>query len=91
MYTLKTGNGVNEMMIHSARQGELTFDNIEDAKTAFEKEVECLKEAYTSFEDVDYPIEQVKESDQVRTGVTYFEDGEIKDVEELQSDYFIMD
>jgi len=95
LYKLTTGNGVNEMKIHSTFTDNLEFTNLEDAEKAFNKEVECLKETYTNQEDVDYPIDQVKESEQCRTRVdliTFDEDGDVEYIETvLESESFIIE
>tara|TARA_R110000850_G_scaffold274786_1_gene412763 strand:- start:331 stop:627 length:297 start_codon:yes stop_codon:yes gene_type:complete len=94
-YKLTTGNGVNEMKIHSTFTDNLEFTNLEDAEKAFNKEVECLQETYTNQKDVDYPIDQVKESEQCRTRVdliTFDEDGYVEDIETvLESESFIVE
>lgn len=95
LYKLTTGNGVNEMKIHSTFTDNLEFTNLEDAEKAFNKEVECLQETYTNQKDVDYPIDQVKESEQCRTRVdliTFDEDGDVEDIETvLESESFIVE
>lgn len=94
-YKLTTGNGVNEMKIHSTMTDNLEFSNLQDAEKAFNKEVECLKDTYTNQNDVDYPIDQVKESEQCRTSVdliTFDEDGDVEDIETvLESESFIVE
>lgn len=94
-YKLTTGNGVNEMKIHSTSTDNLEFKNLKDAEKAFNKEVECLRSTYTNQEDVDYSIDEVRESEQCRTRVdliTFDKDGNISDIETvLESESFIID
>lgn len=81
---LTTGNGVNEMNIHSTGDSHLEFINIESAKTAFEKEIETLDNTYTSENEVGYSMDEVTESDKVVTRVdviTIDEDGYIDNIE----------
>jgi len=95
IYKLTTGNGVNEMKIHSTFTDNLEFTNLKDAATAYIKEVDCLKETYINQEDVDYSIDTVKESEQCRTRVdliTFDKDGDVADIETiLESASFIIE
>lgn len=93
-YKLTTGNSVVEMRIHSTSTDDLEFKNFQDAEKAFNKEVEFLKDTYINQKDVDYSIDQVKESEQCRTRVdliSFDSDGEVEDVETvLESESFIV-
>ena len=92
-YKLTTGNGVNEMKIHSTSTDNLLFTNLEDAEKAFNREVECLKETYTNQKDVNYSIDEVKESEQCSTRVDLITfDEDVEDIETvLESESFIVE
>lgn len=88
---LRTGNGVNGMLLHNNRKDEMIFtaDEIETANLEFKKEENCLKNTYktTSFlretENWNDKFEP-KESDLVRVELmkaTKDEDGEIEIIE----------
>jgi len=95
IYKLTTGNSVNEMRIHSTSTDYLEFKSLEESELAYNQEVDELKKTYINQKNVNYSIDDVKESDQVRTRVDYItfdEDGNVDDNETvLESESFIIE
>ena len=95
IYKLTTGNSVNEMRIHSTSTDYLEFKSLKESELAYNQEVDELKKTYINQKNVNYSIDDVKESDQVRTRVDYItfdEDGNVDDNETvLESESFIIE
>lgn len=75
IYKLKTGNGVNDTLIHHTMERDAEFETLEDAIEAFEKEVAALEASYTPINDFPNP-DAFKESDCVSTHLELWIDNE---------------
>lgn len=66
--------------------GCLFFWSLEIAFSAFNIELREIKQAYSGQDEVDYPIDEVRECDQVRVYLTAytFEDGELIGEEDVE-------
>ena len=92
-FKLTTGNEVNEMLIHHTMSDSLCFSSIEEAKKAFKKESDELKNTYKSSSDLDYSIDTVAESDKVRTRllrITIEDDEIVECVTVFESETYVM-
>lgn len=91
-YSVKTQSSVNEMLLHSTMQRELATDNLDEAREAFEKEVEVLSKTYAKADEFDYSPSDYEDSHAIFCEIVelvFDEDDEVDDIISVErSDYY---